>query len=64
MKKQGITAYHQQVALPQQDGCTISPREAFTADVMKWLREGKKKRGTIYLGSNFNEVLRIGSTLL
>eukprot|EP00957_Ditylum_brightwellii_P016502 1240161-Ditylum_brightwellii.AAC.1 len=34
-KKQGITTYHQQVALLQQDGRTISPREAFTTDLMK-----------------------------
>eukprot|EP00957_Ditylum_brightwellii_P175087 13330913-Ditylum_brightwellii.AAC.1 len=52
-KKQGITTYHQQVALLQQDGCTISPREAFTTDLMKWLKEGKKERGTIHFGRWF-----------
>eukprot|EP00957_Ditylum_brightwellii_P181641 13836686-Ditylum_brightwellii.AAC.1 len=45
-KKQGITTYHQQVALLQQDGHVISPWEAFTADLMKWLEEGKKKVNT------------------
>eukprot|EP00957_Ditylum_brightwellii_P075115 5708106-Ditylum_brightwellii.AAC.1 len=63
-KTQGIMFYHQQVALLQQDGCMISPREAFTTDLMKWLEEGKKKGGQFILGSDFNEVLRIGSTLL
>eukprot|EP00957_Ditylum_brightwellii_P152761 11627978-Ditylum_brightwellii.AAC.1 len=42
-KKQGTMAYHQQRALLQQDGCTIYPREAFTADLMNWLEEGKRK---------------------
>eukprot|EP00957_Ditylum_brightwellii_P032937 2497629-Ditylum_brightwellii.AAC.1 len=63
-KKEGITTYHQQVALIQQDGCTISPRKAFTADLMKWLKESKKKGEQFIFGSDFNEVLRIGSTLL
>eukprot|EP00957_Ditylum_brightwellii_P037849 2862684-Ditylum_brightwellii.AAC.1 len=63
-KKQGITTYHQQIALLQQDGCTISLRETFTAGLMKWLKEGKQKGEQFMLGGNSNEVLRIGSTLL
>eukprot|EP00957_Ditylum_brightwellii_P202926 15332447-Ditylum_brightwellii.AAC.1 len=42
-KKQGITTYHQQVALLQQDDCTISPWEAFTADLMNGQKKGKEK---------------------
>eukprot|EP00957_Ditylum_brightwellii_P113138 8628273-Ditylum_brightwellii.AAC.1 len=54
-KKQGITAHHQQVALLQQDGCTVSPREAFIADLMKWLEEGKRKGEQFILGVDFNK---------
>eukprot|EP00957_Ditylum_brightwellii_P203757 15336077-Ditylum_brightwellii.AAC.1 len=64
IKKQGITTYHQQVAFLQQDGRAISPREAFTADLMKWLKEGKRKGEHFILGGDFNEVPRIGSTLI
>eukprot|EP00957_Ditylum_brightwellii_P199639 15219213-Ditylum_brightwellii.AAC.1 len=63
-KKQGITAYHQQVALLQQDDVKISPWEALTADLMKWLEEGERKEGNFILGGDFNNVLRIGSKLL
>eukprot|EP00957_Ditylum_brightwellii_P176268 13421246-Ditylum_brightwellii.AAC.1 len=62
MKKQGITTYHQQVALLQQVGHTISLREAFTANLLKWLEEGKRKGEQFILGGNFNKVLQIGST--
>ena len=34
-KKQGITTYHQQVAMPQQDGRQLTPREAFITDITK-----------------------------
>eukprot|EP00957_Ditylum_brightwellii_P138530 10559489-Ditylum_brightwellii.AAC.1 len=42
-KKQGITTYHQQVAMLQQDGQQLTPREAFIIDITKWLEEGKRK---------------------
>ena len=42
-KKQGITTYHQQVSMLQQDGCQLTPGEIFITDITKWLEEGKKK---------------------
>eukprot|EP00957_Ditylum_brightwellii_P047452 3604243-Ditylum_brightwellii.AAC.1 len=63
-KKQGMTTHHQQVALLQQDGHRISPREEFTADHMKWLEEGKRKGEEFILGCDFNEILRTVSTLI
>ena len=63
-KKQGITTYHQQVAMLQQDGRQLTPREAFIIDITKWLEEGKKKGELFIVGGDFNKVLKIGSTLL
>eukprot|EP00957_Ditylum_brightwellii_P112187 8553482-Ditylum_brightwellii.AAC.1 len=45
-KKQGITTYHQQVALL---------REAFVTDLTKRLEEGGKKRELFIIGGDFNE---------
>eukprot|EP00957_Ditylum_brightwellii_P053036 4021424-Ditylum_brightwellii.AAC.1 len=36
-KKQGVTMYHQQVALLKHDGCDICPWRAFIPDLIKLL---------------------------
>jgi len=48
----------------QQDGRQLTPTEAFITDITKWLEEGKKKGELFIVGGDFNEVLKIGSTLL
>ena len=48
----------------QQDGCQLTPRDAFIIDITKWLEEGKKKGELFIVGGDFNKVLKIGSTLL
>ena len=63
-KKQGIMTYYQQVAMLQQDGHQLTPREAFIIDITKWLEEGKKKGELFIVGGDFNEVLKIGLNLL
>jgi hypothetical protein len=64
LKKQGITTYHQQVVMLQQDGRQLTPREAFIIDLTKWLEEGKKKGKLFIVGGDFNKALKIGSKLL
>eukprot|EP00957_Ditylum_brightwellii_P083662 6359457-Ditylum_brightwellii.AAC.1 len=54
-KKQGIMTYHQQVAMLQQDGHQLTPREAFITDITKWLEKGKKKGELLIVGGDFNE---------
>ena len=48
----------------QQYGRQLTPREAFIIDITKWLEEGKKKGELFIVGGDFNEVLKIGLTLL
>ena len=48
----------------QQDVRQLTPRGAFITDITKWLEEGKKKGELFIMGGDFNEVLKIGSTLL
>eukprot|EP00957_Ditylum_brightwellii_P087574 6667064-Ditylum_brightwellii.AAC.1 len=54
-KKQGIMTYHQQVAMLQQNGRPLTPREAFITDITKLLEEGKKKGELFIVGGDFNE---------
>eukprot|EP00957_Ditylum_brightwellii_P172678 13145105-Ditylum_brightwellii.AAC.1 len=53
-KKQGIMTHHQQVAMLQQDGRPLTPREIFITDITKWLEE-EKKGELLIVGGDFNE---------
>eukprot|EP00957_Ditylum_brightwellii_P182606 13909439-Ditylum_brightwellii.AAC.1 len=64
IKKQGVTTYHQQVALLKQDGQNICPKKAFIPDLIKLLESRRKKGELIILGGNFNEVLSTRSFLI
>eukprot|EP00957_Ditylum_brightwellii_P192739 14675794-Ditylum_brightwellii.AAC.1 len=54
-QKQGVTTYHQQVALLKQDGRNICPREAFIPDLIKLLMSRRKNGELIILGGDFNK---------
>eukprot|EP00957_Ditylum_brightwellii_P025888 1958680-Ditylum_brightwellii.AAC.1 len=55
-KKNVITAYHQQIAMLQQAGRSITPRNAFVQDLLTWMENDHQKGGIFILGGDFNEV--------
>eukprot|EP00957_Ditylum_brightwellii_P091680 6981228-Ditylum_brightwellii.AAC.1 len=54
-------AYHQQVAMLQQAGRSIKPKDAFIEDLLEWMLAGYKKGKSFILGGDFNEILHIKS---
>eukprot|EP00957_Ditylum_brightwellii_P116586 8892817-Ditylum_brightwellii.AAC.1 len=42
----------------------INSKGLFITDITKWLEEGKKEGELFIVGGDFNEILKIGLTLL
>eukprot|EP00957_Ditylum_brightwellii_P025004 1891824-Ditylum_brightwellii.AAC.1 len=47
-KKSGIMTCHQQIAMLQQTGRSITPRNAFVQDLLKWVENGHQKEKALF----------------
>eukprot|EP00957_Ditylum_brightwellii_P145540 11081901-Ditylum_brightwellii.AAC.1 len=47
-KKNDIIAYHQQITILQQAGRSITSRNAFVQDLLKWMETGHQKEKALF----------------